>query len=621
MLTTTVLLILSIFGIAVVAFSPGDVVASSPTDPAYTNDTNFTAGFIFSWTDNDDDSYNTSECKLYIQNDSYDGIFTGANEYAIQKVALESTNYTMYMNSSFRPKNNTVYYWRIRCENTSAIYTSQSTHPAELYLDLTKPTITDQSRSLSNGSWSNGAYRQELIIADSLAAAGRSFQCKIINSSGSVLATEDAVNATPVNVTATPLDGNHSLLGACYDSVGTQAVTGVLSIYQDATVPTGNWGTGTPTEGSVVDKAPSTLYINFTFIEVNPLLITIDLNGTNTTVTHANCTTINGTTSERYCQYIYNDQANGVDLYATAYITDNAGNELVIGPRTFTVDNATVTISPAGRNLTITSSIATYNVSISGISPASCSVKMYDRGGTNYKTLTGNLGALTAGNTYDCSGTIDVDDMNAEGPFYMTYTVTSDAGNVSFGGNQTGVYKALKTGWNLMTWTDVNITVSDACEQVDGCSQVSLFNNTGKRFQTYSTSTPSVNNGSNFTAGDAILMYVSEDTEAIMNENLPDYNGPGTNISVSTVGWNTFGLVNNGSINSTLYATAYSGQQNITWVSYFNASSEKFYTCPRAYLMCTSTTRNARAIQTNLGDALWVLTDANVTINRSYLED
>ena len=167
-----------------------------------------------------------------------------------------------------------------------------------------------------------------------------------------------------------------------------------------------------------------------------------------------------------------------------------------------------------------------------------------------------------------------------------------------------------------MSWLHTNTTVEDICSSIELCTQVSFYNNTLGTFVTYTASTPTVNNMTRINTSDPVLIYVSDDDNLIMNYNVPGGGQPRENMSIENTSWNTLSLFNAANMTSMLNYTdvgSYTG--NVTWATKYNGT--KYITCSSVMNMCASTPKTPTNINFTLGDAMWVLPDGNMTINRS----
>jgi len=218
--------------------------------------------------------------------------------------------------------------------------------------------------------------------------------------------------------------------------------------------------------------------------------------------------------------------------------------------------------------------------------------------------------------------------------------------------NFTGIMtKIYGSKYNLITFRGANRT-SDSNETVYNfvndtfgyATIISVWNNLYGNFTTFSTSTPSINNDINLTVGTAFYMYSSASGWLIQPDQTPPSGNIKQNISLyintSQKGnsWNQMGLFNNVTMNNTLYACTYNATSlnhtsgtcissssmnisatfNITYVSWLNASTGQLVTCKRGFSICSGGA-NPNAIVLKEGYAVWVMPNANITINRSSI--
>jgi hypothetical protein len=318
------------------------------------------------------------------------------------------------------------------------------------------------------------------------------------------------------------------------------------------------------------------------------------------------------------CSYNFTSLGEQKDIVISIFANDTSGAE-VTSTRTFTIDTETPVLQT--NNWTMSSSQASINLQVTDVDPANCTLRFFDRASA---LATSGSGSFTLGTgTANCTGTFTSSNITLEGAFNLEYTVVDSSGN-SVAQNVSGVYTTLYTGWNLVTMPDILLNASVLCSQIASCTQISSFNNlqSSKTFTTYSTSTPSINGDTNFNPGDAVLVYVSADSSMISNNNLPVAGSAEENFTASYGGWNTMGLLYATTIDTIINVTAASDstQKNITFVSYYNTSSDEFYTCKRSLNKCAGTNVPIDEITLRKGYAVWALTDVNVTMNRTQMQ-
>jgi hypothetical protein len=616
--TTTILIALILLVSFVLAIKPGDITINSPADAVWTNQTNYTNGYNISWTDADA-NYNAT-CTLYIGTSNNIALIkaTANGSYGTSTV-VESEATVLYMNHTF-PTNNTLFYWTVECGNASATpqFPTTATTPRSMNQDVTTPTMSIDSIGFVNNTWqSTTPVRMEMTPIDSGALLGGSLNCSIVDFSTPTTAheSETTSNNTAVNVTWTSSDGQYNITGACKDQALNTIVNGTFyTVKIDTTTPV-------LTHNSPANATVSTvnyILLNWSLTELNLDTIQLEWNGVNETVGTGNCT---GTAPAYTCTYNKTGIAAVRRLTYKIYANDSASNIGVSATRTVSVDLASPTVSVI-YNLSVSASVATYRISMNETTPASCIGTIYQRNGsTTGNTVTGTLSISTG--LSNCSGTVANTDVVYEGDFRMEFNISDDAGN-SVLANKTGVYKNLFAGWNMISNTGSSRNTSTFCSEIANCTQVSYINNTrnsGTIFQTYSTSTPSVNNGITLNSGDAVLVYVSANTSYyILDDYLPTTPATGENITLYDGGWNGWGITKDANISAVYNAVTWgTALKNVTYAALRNTSAGKHYTCKRSSNLCAGTSTLATNIPVYKGDAVWALTDlnANYTINRT----
>lgn len=271
-----------------------------------------------------------------------------------------------------------------------------------------------------------------------------------------------------------------------------------------------------------------------------------------------------------------------------------------------TINPATIT----SFNMSESSSTVTLNNSFIDNTTCTCEANVYDRFGTLKDTLTGTVSQSNT--TGYCSYSLTGDVIASDGAFQVEYVVTDSASNVGYvSSNQTGVMKILYEGWNVLSYPDGMKNLSSICGMVSGCTKVSYYDNTGKAFSTYSTSTPTVNDEIEVNISDAIMIYVSADTYFVSDDYLSLDEGE-ENITI-TSGWNLVGLLYNTTLNQT-YAQ---NPSNISFIATYDEENSLFYTCKGNTSKCAGTTSNSEQIEIPKGTAVWVRAYDTYSLNRT----
>jgi len=463
-----------------------------------------------------------------------------------------------------------------------------------------------------NNTWVDDPNKLILIPVDRDYSYGTSYSCSILNTTDT-FGTVSTTNNTAINVSgATIPDGVYTdLVGSCEDLVGNQVNTSVYSLSIDTVTPVIVYQGQTPADGS--NQTSAEVNINLSITEQNFDALILSFDGTNY---YANSTNnCSGTAPDYECVINVSDVSskNGIIFYYT--VNDSAGNIVsAAGSRTFSVDaGGSPTISQL--NWTITDTSLPFNFTITDTTPNACEARVYDRLDTLVTTITGTLG--TIGATTECIGTIVPSNIVTSGEFKLQYYAIDDQAN-SVTSNKTGVMKELDTGWNLITHSDLNNTIQSICNRIQYCTQASVFDNSAKTYTTYSASTPTVNNETNILSGEALLVYVSQDDYYLANQYYPTGGTSAENISLSTGGWNSMGLIVDSNMSSILDMTdLVASGNNVTWASVLNVTSDKYLTCSASTDTCTVTGIVPGLIMLYKGDAVWVLTDAGIVINRT----
>lgn len=613
-----VLLILTAVA-TVSAVSPSDVVLSTPADGTWTKLTNYTTGFVFIWTDTDDASYDTANCSLYVGNvsnflpDLITATYLQSSTLASRGVAT-----TLYMDASEFLSNGTAHYWTVKCFNISSLdgrgATGWTPSARTIYQDVVTPQWTIDNYGFTNDTWTTStSARFQVNVTDSGYEGSSTHTVSIVNFSDAsqTFASGTTTDGVAINVTTTVSDGTTAMEVKVCDPAGNcNSTVAEYTIKVDTTNPTVSFVSPTIDDGG--NTTTSSVYINFTIVETNKDTVTLNFDGTDYVIAGANLT---GTTPNYNGFYNVTGLSAARNIEYNVTVNDSAGNEITTTMRTISVDLAGTAVTTV-ENWTVTDSVASYRILVTDTTPYTCTTNIYDSSIALKATKTGAWG--TIGATTNCTGTFDASDIVTEGEFTVQYTVTDEAGN-SAASNKTGIMNPLYDGWNLVTWGDDNNTISTICDTMDYCTQASLFDNAASSYTTYSTSTPSVNNDTQITEGDAFYVYVSADDYLIVNDYMPESGVSTENITLKTSAWNTLGLFYNTTINTTLYATNVSGAGAITWSSLVDTDADAYYTCSKSLALCTGTTETPATIVLPRGRAVWVLTDGAMIINRSTL--
>jgi len=207
--------------------------------------------------------------------------------------------------------------------------------------------------------------------------------------------------------------------------------------------------------------------------------------------------------------------------------------------------------------------------------------------------------------------------------------------------NITGVMTKLYTGYNFLTFTGANATHENetvgqfVSNHFASGTIVSVWSNVYGNYTTYSSSVPTTNNDTVLYPGLGIYVYTASNKYLISPEYLPDSGDSTENVtlwlndSVKSTPWNQMGLLSNTTINSTFYACTHNGTVgvynsdecppillNVTRISWFNESSGLYISCKRGFTVCAGGAKPSEVVLPE-GSAVWVLTDANITLNRT----
>ncbi len=272
----------------------------------------------------------------------------------------------------------------------------------------------------------------------------------------------------------------------------------------------------------------------------------------------------------------------------------------------FKVDTTSPTIVQG--NITRSGSVGIYIMAVTDTTTITCSANIYDNTGASAGTVSGT--ATGTGASKNCTYSITSTSLGGiEGDYNLEPIVTDSASNVGTLANKSGVLRVLYTGWNIISWADVQANLSTICSEISGCTSTSWYNNTAKTFTTYTTIAPSVNAGKNVPIADNAHIKVSADTYLLMDNKYSSRSADNESIFV---GWNLLSLYNSATLNTTL-----ASHDNITWASEYVGSVETYYTCNKALNKCAGTTSTPDLILMPKGTSAWVLTNENASINRS----
>lgn len=290
---------------------------------------------------------------------------------------------------------------------------------------------------------------------------------------------------------------------------------------------------------------------------------------------------------------------------------------------------------------------------------ATCGLRYYQYPSTStYAFLTGGLTNPTSGldSRANCTLLFDPNDtalsnVRAEGEFILEGFGNDTASrsavtSTNFTGVMTKIYGSK---WNLITYRGANRTASSSqnvtefiLNNFEYATIISVWNQTYGNFTTYSASTPTVNSQIILSLGTAFYMYSNADKWFIQPDYTPTIGTSAENITLYANhtnrgnSWNQMGLFNNATMNTTLYtcslnatnatyfwsiyraATCPVTLNNITYISWLNASSGQLVTCKRGVSICSGGS-NPKDIVLKEGYAIWVMPDKNITINRSSI--
>ncbi len=618
-------LILIISAIMVMGIGTNDVRLSSPTNASWSNNADKDANdFTFNWSELVTQPATTANCTLYI-NTSPTGIIDPANARNKSIDVPNSTNTIITPNASFT--RNSINYWTVLCFSSNS--TPQSWYPATrvLYIDNdTTPNMTINSYSFTNNTWNNTqTHWWNYTITDQGQLRGAQLTISLENASGSVYTSDLVDNDTRARITYTFSDGNYTIFVNGTDPAGNTNYSGNFFIAIDSTSPVISFVDPTPSNDT--SQSTTHVFVNFSIVEEYTETVYLEWDSTtNYTVTGSNLSITSGS---GYGIYNVTPIGDKKDIKYRVFVNDSASNIGWSDYRYVSVDTTSPVIIEA-YNWTYSNSAANFIIRTNDTTASTATAKIFDRDGTLQSTITATLSATTVNGDTNFTGTIYGDNISRDGAFRVEYNITDELGN-SVQENKTGMYTTLYDGWNLIGYAGANESAEGKetyviCADTQYCTQMSSFNNShgAKSFTTYSTSTPSVNNGTRIQPGDAVHIYVSTDSYIISKDERPlagDSTGAVIeNVTLATGGWNTVGLITAANITGVWNATNMSSAvQPITYVSYINQSAETYYTCRKSIELCAGTSRLPTNLQLYEGWAVWVLTNVNATLNRSTI--
>lgn len=608
--------LLLVGSISVYAIGTSDITLGTPETGTWTNESNYTSGYTFSWSDTDDNTYATANCTLYVGDTNLlSGLVT--NSYIQDsKIATEDTTHTLYQINDF-VSNSSALYWTVKCYNTTAIDYQGGWSPTArtIYVDNVTPTVDIISNSITNNTWNgSNSVRFEVNTTDTGYAGSGSFTIDMLNRSSLVsLGSDTTTEQEAINLTATLLDGNHTLtIKVCDPANNCNTSVKDYGTYIDTVSPSIAFIDSTEPDNG--NTSVTYVEINISLVETNMDTMVLTWDGTAETIDYTdNCTG----SSPQSCFINKTGKSAQHEIQYSINVTDEADNEAII-TRNVSVDIASTTVTLES-NWTMLDSVATFDINVTDTTPLTCSARIYDRSNILKSTKTGTYDSIRA--VSNCSGTFSASDIVTEGAFTVEYVVTDEVGNTGLGANKSGVLKNLYTGWNLVSWVDYTDTVSDICDGISSCTQMSWFNNSAQSYISYSIATPSVNADTVATNGDAVYIYVSSDDYLIMNDQIPASGSPKENISLSD-GWNTLGLFYNTTINTTLSAVNHNSSEDVlSWVSEYDSNTESYTSCSRSLQLCTGTTSVPKSLVLRKGDAVWVLSEySDAVLNRTLIK-
>lgn len=291
------------------------------------------------------------------------------------------------------------------------------------------------------------------------------------------------------------------------------------------------------------------------------------------------------------------------------YMNDSDGNVMISDSRTVTVDLDSAPRINLSRNFTYSNSDATWTALVSDIAPVTCKALVWNSTYSNTINFTGSFDATTL--KANCSVTIEPDQFTNDGSHVVQMYVADGLGNINTS-NYSTLRHTLPVGWNLLTYPETNRTgggyqAHEICSRLQYCTGISFRNNTAGTFVTYSTSTPSVNNDTRFTAGTPILVYVSA-TDYILSKDEMPTTGTQTLYNAS---WNTLGTIQRANLSAIMNIANNTGYYGVTFASK-QQNSSSFITCRKSLSLCTggASSVNPRDVIIPKGTAAWVLVNS-----------
>lgn len=613
---TLIFCLLFVVGIIMISGLEQDsLTITSPADETWTIGLNYTPGFNISY--DAVEMYNGSSnysviCTLYIgdDNNAYWLINGASTSHDIRQINDGSTA-LFKMNHSLSDTHG-IYYWTVKCMNETVFPNGdwRTTDVRKLYQDNHTPVYSIQDTGFTNNTWTTStSLRFEVLLTDE-GFIDQSLNVRLANSTG-IMQTTTISNNTATNVTFTLTDGEYTLLQLNFsDPAGnTNLSSEYYGVKIDSVTPVITFISPADATTTLLDYQ----FINFTVVEQNNDTVFLEYDGANITL-NAYC---NGTVPNLTCGYnMTGRNASRNDAYRVI-VNDSVGTRGLSSTQTVSYDSTAPTIGWKG-NWTLDQSVVNWSFQINDTTPNTCLAKIYQWNSSYIGSVDGTLG--TVGAITNCSGQLSQSDVGIEGLFRLEYNATDNTGQ-SVLSNITGIFKKLFSGWNLVTQPHTNSMVN-IIAGVQYSTQVSSFNNQEQTFTTYAASTPSVNNATNVTQGDAVLIYTSADSYMFGIDSIPTGTGDTENITLYISGWNLVGLTKRLNLsdvynmNSTTPATL-----NVSWASYLNEEEETFYTCSRSSTYCAGTTKNATGITLPKGYAAYALTDktGNYTYNRTRM--
>ena len=598
------------------AIGTNDVVLNGPANKTFTKQhLNFTAGFNFSWHDHDTSpAINKAICTLYIQAYNATGINATKNKFR-ERVVKNYTDTIFHMNHSL-PVNNTIYFWTIGCYNSSASPTRWMPTPRAVYQDNVKPAATLVSISITNKTWtSNNTLRIEARPTDNKHAYVLTCYAKNL-SSNKYLGIKNTTNNTAINFSATLGEGNTTIRIGCKDQANNEGNASDYRVPVDSIAPVVT--IRGPADGFIVQK--TALYFNISIIEKNLQKLNFSYNGTWRQVALTNCT---------HGGSLHNCTWNNPGMKASPGIKWNWSVYDTARTRTKTVSR-TLKIDPGGIqitnkfNWTLLNSIATFQITLADYTPTKCVAMIINSAKVNIANITGRIGTVATGGTSTCGGNITSSDVALEGEFTVKYRVFDGSAAVN-NSNMSGIKTNIYAGWNVIGWPKSNTStvrdrLSEICGSIQNCTQASYYNNSKRAFVTYTKSTPGTNNKFRVPVSDAVLVYSTIPSYLISNDYMPGSLNVARNTKLEVGAWNTLALIRDSNMSAVLNVPRNStAEKNITYATYINASSKKYYTCRRSIGLCAGTSKVPTNIKLYKGYGLFVLVDRNSTINRSAI--